>query len=290
MLFGNIEPLEKNAYVMYARGAVERRMKKDPQQCDKDFISWLLEAKDPETGMGFELKELWAESSLLIAAGSDTSSTAMSALLFYLAQYPACLSKLSAELQTTFKGVEEIRSGAALTSCRYLRACIDEALRMAPPIPGLLLRTVMEGGMMIDGRYIPEGVNVGVSAYSIMHNPKYFPEPFIFKPERWLAEQGGEFSPADVELAKSAMCPFSIGSRGCIGKSMAYLELSIAMARLVYTYGFRAVDGDNDGAGKPGLEYGRHRKHEFQLVDNFICAKTGPLLEFESVTKSAPSQ
>jgi cytochrome P450 len=267
---------------MYARSALGKRMAKDSSQCDKDFISWLLEAKDPQTGLGFELKELWAESSLLIAAGSDTSSTAMSALLFYLARNPACLSKLSAELQSTFKDVEEIKSGAALTSCRYLRACIDEALRMAPPLPSLLLRTAMDGGMTVDGHHVPEGVNVGVGAYSVMHNPKYYPEPFSFQPERWLSNGGDE-------LARSAFCPFSIGNRGCIGKSMAYLELSIAMARLVYIYRFRAVEGDGSGAGKPGLEYGRHRKDEFQLVDNFLCSKTGPQLEFERGKKAIPS-
>lgn len=262
---------------MYARSALGKRMEKDPSQCDRDFISWLLEAKDPETGQGFDLKELWAESSLLIAAGSDTSSTAMSALLFYLAHNPTCLTKLTEELQSTFKNVKDIKSGAALSSCRYLRACIDEALRMAPPVPGLLLRTTMTGGMTIDGQHIPEGVNIGVGAYSIMHSPKYYPEPFSFKPERWLMDVGGEF-------ARSAFCAFSIGNRSCIGRSMAYLELSMAMARLIYTYKFRAVEGDESGAGKPGLEYGRHRKDEFQLEDNFICAKIGPKLELERIS------
>jgi hypothetical protein len=71
---------------------------------------------------------------------------------------------------------------------------------------------------------------------------------------------------------------------------MAYLERSIAVARLVYTYKFRAVDGDTSGAGRPGLEYGRDRTDVFWLVDNFLSAKTGPQLLFERVAKTVTSQ
>ena len=68
------------------------------------------------------------------------------------------MKRLREELDSVFETVEEIRMTTKMTKCRYLKACIDESLRMAPPGPGMSPRTVMEGGMMIDGEYFPEGV------------------------------------------------------------------------------------------------------------------------------------
>jgi cytochrome P450 len=102
----------------------------------KDFFHYLLNAKDPETGEGFAMPELWAESSLLIVAGSDTSSTCLAGTFFYLTHNPAVLEKLAQEVRAAFKDVEDIKSSPTLGSCAHLRACIDETLRISPSIGG----------------------------------------------------------------------------------------------------------------------------------------------------------
>lgn len=283
LIYGPIEPVETGRFTMYARSAVAKRMSPEHESEDKDFISWLLDSKDPTTGKSFELKQIWAESGLLIGAGSDTSSTAMSGLLFYLTRNPDKLAKLTAELQSHFASVQDIHSGPALNSCNYLRACVDEAMRLAPPVPAMLPRTSMAGGMDIDGEHIPEGVNVGTGCWSIHHNPAYYPDPYAFKPERWIADVDEGITAESVKLAKDAFCAFSIGPRGCIGKNMAYLEVEIAIGRLLFSYDLvaRGARGEGTGAGL------RPKKDEFQLYDHFICHKEGPELGFTPRTAVA---
>ena len=210
----------------------------------------------------------------------------MAATLFYLARHPLALQKVADEIRNKFWDVEQITQGPLLNECIYLRACIDEAMRLSPSVGGLLPREVLPGGITIDGESIPAGTIVGTPHYSIHHSETYYPSPFSFVPERWLS---GSINPLsakvvthdDVEVASSAFCPFSIGPRGCIGKELAYGEMRIALARLLFLYDMRTAVGIVDpGEGKKGAVYGRHREGEFQLVDTFTSIKNGPLLEF----------
>ncbi|CAP62135.1 uncharacterized protein PODANS_0_1540 [Podospora anserina S mat+] len=251
----------------------------------RDFLYHLLKARDPETGQGFTTPELWGESNLLIIAGSDTTSTAMAATLFYLVRNPAALAKVTDEIREKFSSLEDIQLGPVLNSCHYLRACIDEAMRLSPSVGGLLPREVLAGGMTIDGEMVPEGTIVGTPHYTIHHNANYYPEPFAYKPERWIASPGSEKEAGvreqEVALAQSAFCPFSIGPRGCIGKGLAYVEMSITLARVLYMYDLRrAVGVEDPGEGKPGAEMGREKPSEFQLVDTFTSLKNGCMVEF----------
>lgn len=213
-------------YMAYSKAQAAERTKVGLETDRKDFFYYLLNARDPETGKGFTGPELWGESNLLIIAGSDTTSTALASAFFYLTHNPRTLHKLTEEIRSTFSDVEEIVSGPTLTSCAYLRAVIDEAMRLSPPVGGLLPREVLPGGIDIDGIHVPEGVVVGTPHYTIHHNPGYFPAPFIFEPERWLAGSSPVVTTESVGAAQSAFCPFSVGPRGCIGKGLAYAELT----------------------------------------------------------------
>lgn len=222
-----------------------------------------------------------------IIAGSDTTSTAMAATLFYLVRNQAALQKASEEVRAKFSDVEEICQGQALSSCTYLRACVDEAMRMSPSVGGILPREVLKGGMTIDGEFIPAGVVVGTPHYTIHHNQAYYPRPFSYIPERWIAGSnksfgysGGVLAEEDVALAHSAFCAFSIGPRGCIGKSLAYVEMMTTIARVLYLYDLRKSAGFDPAEGNPDLEWGRQRVDEFQLIDQFTSLKDGPLVEF----------
>jgi cytochrome P450 len=266
-----------------AQSDVEKSKPENDASIRKDFFYWLTRAKDPQTGEGYTMPEMWAESRLLITAGSDTSSITIAAAFFYLLRNPSALEALQSELRGSFSSAEEIVSGPQLSACHYLRAVIDETLRLAPPVPSSLPRQVLAGGMIVDEDYFPEGAIVGTSAYAIHHSEKYYPDPWAFKPDRWIApksEQGAEAEA--LQLAKSAFCPFSLGSRGCIGKSMAYAELSIALGKVFYMYDVRLASGDVTGAGKKGgVEEGRRREGEFQLRDLFVSGRDGPVVEFK---------
>ncbi|KAK6065820.1 cytochrome P450 3A31 [Seiridium cupressi] len=142
--------------------------------------------------------------------------------------WPEAVSFSGAEIRTTFKSADEIRGGPDLAGCRYLRGCIDESLRMASPVGTTLWRELGSredgrGPLVVDGHTIPHGTLVGVNIYSLHHNEEYFPDPFVFRPERWLGD--------DADKARAAFTPFSVGSRTCAGKPLAYQEISLALAK-----------------------------------------------------------
>ncbi|KAF2724732.1 benzoate 4-monooxygenase cytochrome-like protein P450 [Polychaeton citri CBS 116435] len=271
---------QRAQYMAYSKQQAGERMKIGLESDRQDFFYYLLRARDPETGKGFSTAELWGESNLLIIAGSDTTSTALTAVFFYLTHNPQKLAKLTREIREAFDDVEEIKLGATLSGLSYLRACIDEAMRMSPSVGGILPRQVLPGGTSIDGHIIPEGTVVGVPHYAIHHNAEYYPSPFEFVPERWIA--GSEFSTEQVATAQSAFCPFSVGPRGCIGKGMAYAELTTSLARAVYMFDMQLAPGSHVGEGNTtALEEGRRRASEFQLKDTFTSAKDGPMIQFQ---------
>ncbi|KAG9239855.1 cytochrome P450 [Calycina marina] len=267
-------------YMAFAKQQAGERTKIGTDTDRKDFFYYLLNAKDPETGKGFSTPELWGEANLLIIAGSDTTSTALAAAFFYLVRNLTQLKKLSNEIRATFSDVEEIQQSSTLNGCTYLRAVVDEAMRMSPPVGGILPREVLAGGIDIDGMHMPEGIIVGTPHYAIHHNPEYFPQPFDFIPERWIVDSEPQFDKNSVALAQSAFCPFSIGPRGCIGKGIAYIELMTSLARVLFLYDMRKVVGMTVGEGCPDGEEGRRRPEEYQLKDSFTSMKDGPYVEF----------
>lgn len=270
----------RERYMKYSKAQAGERVKLGDDADRKDFFHYLLKAKDPETGAGFSMSELWGESNLLIIAGSDTTSTALASTFFYLVHNTHALQKASAEVRAAFASVKDIVSGPTLASCHYLRACLDEAMRLSPPVGGILPREVLPGGSVIDGHTIAAGIDVGTPTYTIHHNPSYFPQPFAYIPKRWLAGSAAGITPESVALARSAFCPFSVGSRGCIGKGLAYTELSTTLARTLWLFELRLAPGSRRGEGNRCLEWGRQRETEFQLRDCFTSQKDGPMVEF----------
>jgi cytochrome P450 len=100
---------------------------------------------------------------------------------------------------------------------------------------------------------VPEGTVVAVSHYAIHHNEKYFPQPFKFEPERWIVGERNSGQPDEsveesLARAKSAFCPFSIGPWACIARNMAYSELSVAVARVLWLYDPKLAKGQ-EGIG-----------------------------------------
>ncbi|OQD78911.1 hypothetical protein PENANT_c072G07632 [Penicillium antarcticum] len=153
----------------------------------QDLFYKMMNATDPKTGLSFTQKDLWLESIMLLTAGSDTTSAAMSATLFLLGHHPATLARLTEEIRMAFSREDEIHIGQQLNSCKFLQACINESLRLLPSVPNSPPRIVQEGGIQIDQDFIPAGITVGTSIYTLQRNPRYFAAPDEFHPERWFS-------------------------------------------------------------------------------------------------------
>lgn len=151
---------------------------------------------------------------------------------------------------------------------------------MSPPISSTLWREVCAGGIHIDGEYIPEGIDVGVSPYALHHNEMIFPDSYKFKPERWIESE--ENNSEDIEKVRMAFSVFSIGTRACAGRTMAYTEISDTVARTFWSLDMKCAEGSlgKIGGGTQGKPEGRNRIGEFQLEDHITCCHNGPYLQF----------
>ncbi|KAG6358759.1 hypothetical protein INS49_012278 [Diaporthe citri] len=246
-----------------------------PKDDRHDFYS--LASRDISPGEpGLISKDLWAEAVLFIAADGSTTSTALSGMFFYLSRNPKAYARLASEIRTAFTSAGEIRQGLLLNSCTYLRCKTASAAAGEP--------------FIVDGHVIPPGTQVAVSQYSLQHNPKYFPDPFEFRPERWLAPESEDGVPipetAEQRDARTAMrrafMPFSIGDRSCAGKSMAYLEMRLTIAKTFWYFDFEKAPGEAGelGGGWAGRTDSRGRRDEFQLYDSIAVDHTGPNVVF----------
>ncbi len=205
--------------------------------------------------------------------------------MFYLSRYPHAYTKLAQEIRTAFPSTNAVAPGPTLKNCRYLRACIDEAMRLSPSIGSCLFREVETGGQMVDGHHIPSGCEVGTAIYSIHHHGDYYRQPESFIPERWLVEEGYATA-AQVEMAQLAFNPFSLGPRGCIGKQLAYAELTYTVAKVIASFDFRVAEGERGQVGAGDRcwknQVGRTNPLEYQLFDHVTSTKYGPVLQFRA--------
>ena len=189
-------------------------------------------------------------------------------------------AKLAKEIRSTFHSFDDIAGGPTLFGCKYLKAFIQESLRAAPPVGAELNREVIKGGMVVDGEFVPEGVNVSVGHYCLSYNRDIFPEPLEFRPERWIVGEK-ESSAESVALAESAFCAFSAGPRSCPGKNLAWLEMMIVMAKVIYKFEVRRDFADNLGGGSPEGRLGRRNPDQFQTFDAFVGLRQGPMVQFK---------
>ncbi|KAF2002146.1 benzoate 4-monooxygenase cytochrome P450 [Amniculicola lignicola CBS 123094] len=251
----------------------------------KHFLKRLVGYQDKRTGWHPTFPDLDTECLNLMMAGADPYSSVLGGLFFYLAHNEHALQKATAEVRSTFGSTDEIINGSQLNSCAYLYACIEETLRRATPVPSLLPRIVLPGGMSVDGHQLQAGTVIGVPAYALHHDSKYFPDPWSFRPERWIESES--VTKESIDRARRAFTPFSIGTRQCSGKSLGYLQLKLTMAHILYRYDMRlAPDEPGLGGGGPDLEEGREREDEFQMWDALGFGRDGPMLEFKIASMS----
>ncbi|RDA90106.1 hypothetical protein CP533_2582 [Ophiocordyceps camponoti-saundersi (nom. inval.)] len=260
----------------------------EPRDAKPDFFG-LASGELNAVGDQLDESELWNEALFFVTAGGTTVSTAMCGLFFNLSHHPEIYARVAAEIRETFSSGREIHSGPKLAGCRYLRAVIDESLRLSPPSLSPLWREPDVSSTeewVVDGHVIPPGTEAAVHLYSVLHHPEYFPEPFAFKPERWLEEEddGGNKLSAEAEEARAtarrAQVSFGMGERSCAGKAMAYMETSVTIARTLWYFDFQRASGE-DGLLGGGSEEDNEpwaRPDQYQLQDILVADHDGPNL------------
>jgi cytochrome P450 len=191
-----------------------------------DILSMLLEARH-EDGTPMSDKELRDELMTLLVAGHETTASELAWAFERLAREPAVLARLADEIDRD--------DGDA-----YLTATIHETLRRRPVLPNAAPRLVMQD-IEVGGWTYPPGVCLIANAYLIHHDPEIYPDPYAFRPERFLDESPGTYT----------WIPFGGGRRRCLGASFAQLEMKIVLKAVLERFEL-ATDG-------AGLELTRRR-------------------------------
>ncbi|KAK7888077.1 hypothetical protein LTR67_008954 [Exophiala xenobiotica] len=211
---------------------VRTRLEREKEGVEfNDFFKSLVWDRNGDP-LGLEIGEMVAECGLLLNAGSDTTSIVLTGTIYLLTKWPETAKKLRKELDEALGDSEDpgVCAFDEVKNLPYLRACVDEAMRMRPPLRGGLPRVTPPEGMMIAGEWIAGNTTVSVPTYSLHHDPEYFPDPWTYKPERWLEDNA-----ADLQ---QVFLPFSAGGRGCIGRNVSYLELLVVVSTLMRRYEF----------------------------------------------------
>ncbi|KUJ07888.1 benzoate 4-monooxygenase cytochrome P450 [Mollisia scopiformis] len=289
-LFKSITPPNIKSYISFVEDCVTKRLELYQAQKEKtvseqrqDMFWFLCDAKDDAGDPAYSEGELRAEANMLIVGGTDTTSVTLAAVMFYLTRDALRLQKLVDEIQSTFSTPEHIAHGPQLTSCIYLRACIDEAMRLSPSGPSELPREILKGGAIINGEFYPQGTVVGSSGWATGHNDEFYGDSEVFRPERWIPDESTGVTEEEVNVLRANFHPFAQGPGSCPGKNIAILELSIAIARTLHRLEVRKpLEGDNSlGQGIPTNGWGMRNKNIFQLQDAYISVRNGPMVQFK---------
>lgn len=190
----------------------------------EDLLSLLIMAQD-EAGASLSDSELHAEILSLLFAGHETAATSITWAAYLLASHPEILQKLQAEIDGVL-GTETLRL-EHLPHLPYTKMVIDETLRLYPPA-WYTERVASEATSFGDYEITPE-ITLVISVYASHRDPRFFPDPLTFNPERFNAENIGK-------IPKHSYLPFSEGVHMCIGNHFALMELQIMLAMIVQSY------------------------------------------------------
>lgn len=155
--------------------------------------------------------QLINNATIFINAGTETSTTLLCGAIYYILSNPQVLSKLTEEIRGAVTNIRDLNLDL-INSMSYLKACVNESMRIYPPVPGTLTRLTPKGGAYICGNYVPQDTVVGVSHWATYHNAANFKYPEEFRPERWIDIENVQYA-GD---RRHALQPFSYGPRKCI--------------------------------------------------------------------------
>ncbi|PQE33493.1 cytochrome P450 monooxygenase protein [Rutstroemia sp. NJR-2017a WRK4] len=225
----------RNTHLNYSREKTLRRLKNRNRE-HPDFISQIL--NNNESKKSLSQTEIVLNMALFISAGTDTTATTLTGWTYFVCTHPEVYSRLVGEVRDAF-AVEDDIKWENVRKLRYLEATINESLRLFPPSAASQQRIVPSGGASIDGYYIPAGKTVAVSPWASTRSRLNFYEPDMFLPERWLGED---------ERFKNdrlgASLPFGIGPRVCIGRNLAYMEMRLLTAQMLWNFDIELDRGE----------------------------------------------
>ncbi|KAI9659484.1 MAG: hypothetical protein M1821_001742 [Bathelium mastoideum] len=180
---------------------------------------------------GMTRGEMLNNAVVLVLAGSETIATLLSGATYLLVKHPDKLQKVTTEVRKAYMSSDDIDL-MNVGQLKYLCATIDESLRLYTPNPIMSARISLKGGVMVDGKFVPENTHVRIGQYAASRLEANFHRAEDFIPERWLNERNLIFD----NDQRMVFQPFSVGPRNCIGRNLAYAEMRLILAKLLWNF------------------------------------------------------
>ena len=211
-------------------------------QNPRDLTDVLLKAKKEAEEEDSSIKGFLTDQNLILTmgeifiAGMETTASTLLWALLYLIHNPNIQDMLHEELDQAIgpNRLPELEDRKVLP---LLEATITETLRISSLVP-LSVPHKATVDATLQGYHIPKGTTVLVNLWSLHHDPDIWDAPNEFRPQRFL-DEGGNFVPSKADL----FLPFSAGRRGCLGESLARIELFLVLARLLHSFKFENPPG-----------------------------------------------
>ena len=201
----------------------------------RDMLSrWAyVKSSDP---LKMNTRDIIVHLSTNVFAGSDTTSIALRAIVYFLCRHPDCMKRLVSEIEDADKQgnlSHPISYKEATTMLPYLGAIVKESIRLHPSVGLLMERHVPAEGLSIPGYRIPAGTIVGINPWVTNRDATAFaPAPEEFDPDRWLTA-----SEAQLRLMDNIFeLNFGAGSRKCIGRNISWIEIMKVIPELLRQY------------------------------------------------------
>jgi len=191
-----------------------------------DLLGMFLAACD-EAGNGMSDQQLRDECKTMFLAGHETTALTLSWTWWQLLRHPEVKTNLQAEVATVLGG--RLPTLADLPQLRYTEQVIQESMRLMPP--AWMIQREALTDVEIGGYMLPQGAQVGLSQYAIHRDPRWYPEPERFHPERWADD-------LLKRIPKYAYFPFGGGPRLCIGQQFAMMEAVLMLAAMAQRFDF----------------------------------------------------
>ncbi|KAF1924082.1 cytochrome P450 [Didymella exigua CBS 183.55] len=224
----NLPPSVLKVKMEHFRYSVERVDKRLQGRQSEGHDLWdFISTEDKKLQLSRD--EMNSNATLFMTAGTETTATFLSGLTYNLLKNPDKMEKVCKEIRTTFRDESEMTM-EAIAALPYLAACLKESFRVYPSVPSGLLHLTPANGSTICGQFIPPNTIVSAPHLAMYLSPSNFKEPQSFLPERWMGDE------RFANDRRHVLQPFSVGSRDCLGKNLAWHEMRLIATRVLFNF------------------------------------------------------
>ncbi|KAF2019974.1 cytochrome P450 [Aaosphaeria arxii CBS 175.79] len=224
---------------------VEQRMNNKDGMPRWDMLQHFIEAKDMDKNP-VKKADVMIEGVNILGAGADTTAIGILACVGALLKHPEYIPRLRDEIDHAYQqlGLDSSREHIKFTDAQnlpWLSAIIKESTRLHPSIQYQLPRYVPAGGVQIGPYFLPEGTVCGISCRSTNRSKKAFgADAGSFRPERWISQSKEDDE--RIKYCNSMLTTFGTGSRSCVGKNLATIEMYKYVAQFFRTFDAELLD------------------------------------------------